>query len=72
MDKELALIFEYSKAPESLKTVAKSHRDNSALLQKKKAALKDLADEVTLIQKSYLESGKAFKAELDAWQPTGV
>lgn len=72
MDKKLALIFEYNKAPESLKAVAKSHRDNSAMLQKKQAQLKALSDEVALLKNSYEESGKAFAAELNAWQPTGA
>ena len=67
MDKELALIFEYANAPETLKAVAKDHRDNSALLQKKQAQLKALTDAVTMARKAYEESQKAFKAELNAW-----
>ena len=72
MYKELALIFEYSKAPESLKTVAQAHRKNSNLLQNKQAQLKTLEAELKAAQKSYDETAKAFKAELNAWQPTGV
>lgn len=72
MDKELALIFEYSKAPESLKTVAQAHRANSNTLQRKQAQLKTLEAELKAAQASYDESAKAFKAELNAWQPTGV
>ena len=72
MDKELALIFEYSKAPESLKTVAQAHRTNSNLLQKKQAQLKAIESGLKEAQKAYDETAKAFKAELNAWQPTGV
>lgn len=72
MDKELALIFEYAKAPESLKAVAQAHRKNSNLLQNKQAQLKAIESGLKEAQKAYDETAKAFKAELNAWQPTGV
>lgn len=72
MDKELALIFEYAKAPESLKTMATTHRQNYNQLQKKTAALRALQAEVATLQKAYDESAKGFAAELKAWTPTGV
>jgi len=72
MDKELALIFEYKDAPQTLKDVALAHRSNSSKLAQQKAKLLTLQKEVTELERAYAESAKAFTAELNAWTPKGV
>lgn len=72
MDKELQLIYEYKTAPESLKKAADAHRTNVTQLAKKKAQAFALQQEIDVLNNSYNETEKVFKAELKAWTPTGA
>lgn len=71
MDKELALIFEYKDAPETLKQAAQEHRLNSIALAKKQDLLNKTQSEVAEIFKKYEATEKKFRIELKAWAPKG-
>lgn len=72
MDKSLQLIFEYNKAPDTLKAAAKTHRENSTKLAKAEEAYKKAQADLHSSQKAVAESSKLFNSELEAWTPTGA
>lgn len=69
MDKELALILEYNKAPQWLKDAVVAHRASSVELQKQ---LKKQAETKPLIEQAqikYDKTAKELRAALNKWTP---
>ena len=69
MTKELALIFEFDKAPKELQDAARVCRDNSVKFQKLNSEGEALLKELKQSEKDFLESQKKFNLLLNKWEP---
>jgi hypothetical protein len=66
-DKKLALAFQFSSAPDDVKSVAKEHADNLIRLDKAQSQCELWRVEEEAARAAYANSNKIFEKTLDAW-----
>lgn len=69
MNKDLALIYEYSKAPQALKDAAKAAKESSAKLANKTEQKVVLDAEIKTLSADYEKAFNDFQRQLENWNP---
>lgn len=72
MDKLLALIFEWGKAPQSLKDAAAAHRQSSNKYLANEAKIAQFQKENAELKATYIKNKQTFENELNNWNPAAA